>query len=121
MTHGAILVKEQVVAGDYVFWEFWEQNGYFARPPRHDEVIAAMAPFWSERAWNAHSAHAGGADAAQAVAEARIRVAHLIGALPSEIVFTAGATEANNIAILGVAAAAKDELPQRRRIPLWVV
>lgn len=87
-----------------------------ATTPTASEVIAAMAPFWNEQAWNAHSAHGGGALAAQAVATARARLARLIGAMPGEVYFTAGATEANNIALLGLAAAARTGVPKRRRI-----
>jgi cysteine desulfurase len=57
---------------------------------------------------NPSSAHAFGRAAAQRVADARAQVAALIGASPEEIVFTSGATESNNLAILGVAAATAD-------------
>ena len=87
-----------------------------ATTPTAPEVIAAMAPFWNEKAWNAHSAHGGGAVAAHAVAAARSRLARLIGAMPGEVYFTAGATESNNIALLGLAAAARTKAPTRRRI-----
>jgi cysteine desulfurase len=71
-------------------------------------VVDAMLPFFNERFGNPHSAqHAYGLDAAQAVAKARAQIAALIGAQPSEIVFTSGATEANNQAILGLARAYK--------------
>jgi cysteine desulfurase len=55
---------------------------------------------------NPHSPHAAGARAHEAVEDARCAVADLIGAAPAEIVFTSGATEANNLAILGLARAA---------------
>lgn len=87
-----------------------------ATTPTAPSVIAEMAPFWAEQAWNAHSPHGGGAQAAQAIAKARSAVADLIGAQPSEIYFTSGATEANNIAILGIASAAKQTAPGRNRI-----
>lgn len=87
-----------------------------ATTPTHPSVIAKMSPYWSEHAWNAHSAHGGGAQAAEAVTTARAAVARLIGALPNEIYFVSGATEANNIAILGIAAAAKKLAPERNRI-----
>jgi cysteine desulfurase len=87
-----------------------------ATTPTAPQVIAAMAPYWDEQAWNAHSAHAGGAVAAQAVAMARAQVAGLIGAMPGEVYFTAGATEANNIALLGLSSAARSNAPTRRRI-----
>lgn len=54
---------------------------------------------------NPHSPHAAGAQAHDAIEGARQAVAELIGAAPPEIVFTSGATEANNLAILGLARA----------------
>jgi len=68
-------------------------------------VLEAMWPFFSNSYGNAASTHRLGRDAAEAVDLARERVASLIGASPQEIVFTSGATEANNLAIKGVAAA----------------
>jgi len=57
---------------------------------------------------NPASQHAYGAAAARRIATARAQVAALIGAQPEEIVFTSGATESNNLAILGVARASAD-------------
>ncbi len=75
-----------------------------ATTPCDPRVVAAMLPFWTERFGNAHSAeHAMGQDAEQAVETARAQVAAAIGAEPREIVFTSGATEANNIAVKGAA------------------
>ncbi|MEI9931846.1 MAG: aminotransferase class V-fold PLP-dependent enzyme [Rhizomicrobium sp.] len=75
-----------------------------ASTPLDPRVAEAMAPFWSEMFGNPHSSdHAFGWQANAAVAEAAIRIARLIGADPDEIVFTSGATEANNLAILGLA------------------
>ncbi len=75
-----------------------------ATTPCDPRVVAAMLPFWTERFGNPHSAeHAMGQDAEQAVEAARAQVAALIGAEPREVVFTSGATEANNIAIKGAA------------------
>ncbi len=62
-----------------------------------------MAPYWSGEFGNpASRTHAFGWRAAEAVEQARQAVARAIGADPREIVFTSGATEANNLAILGV-------------------
>lgn len=75
-----------------------------------------MAPWWHNRAANAHSPHRRGTEAAAAVEHARVEVATLVGASPQEIVFTSGATESNNIAIIGVAEAAADAGDTRREI-----
>jgi cysteine desulfurase len=65
-----------------------------------------MAPWWSEAFGNAASkTHAFGWEAAQAAEAARAQVAALIGGDAREIVFTSGATEANNLALLGSARA----------------
>jgi len=70
-------------------------------------VLEAMLPFFSERYGNAAStSHAFGHDAAEAVGVARGQVAQLVGADPREIIFTSGATEANNLALKGAVAAA---------------
>jgi cysteine desulfurase len=92
------------------------QLDHHATTPCAPEVAAAMAPYLSEIPFNAHSGHGGGAIAAQAVARARTAVADLIGAAPGEIVFTSGATESNNIALLGLARAELESGGRRRRI-----
>ncbi|HXH06472.1 MAG TPA: aminotransferase class V-fold PLP-dependent enzyme [Vicinamibacterales bacterium] len=77
--------------------------------PVDPRVLEAMLPFFSERFGNASSrTHAVGREAARAVERARQQVADLIGASAGEIVFTSGATEANNLAIKGAARAARD-------------
>jgi cysteine desulfurase len=68
-------------------------------------VVEAMLPFLREHFGNPSSDHAYGRRAKAAVENARGEVAALIGARPDEIAFTACATEANNLAILGVARA----------------
>lgn len=87
-----------------------------ATTPLDPGVKKAMDPFWSDTPWNAHSAHFGGELVAQAVKVARGQVAELIGASPSEIIFTSGATEANNLAIVGTALAAMESASHRNRI-----
>lgn len=74
---------------------------YAATTPTDPRVVAAMQPYFTERFGNAGSVHQAGQEARAAVDEAREAVARLIGAKPSEIVFTSGATEANNAAIFG--------------------
>jgi cysteine desulfurase len=80
-------------------------------------VVAAMLPFFSEDYGNPHSAeHIMGQKAEAAVEEARRQIAGLIGAEPREIIFTSGATEANNIAIKGAARFAASMGNPRHRI-----
>lgn len=74
---------------------------YQATTPTDPRVVEAMLPWFTERFGNPHSAHEFGREAAAAVELARTRLAALIGADPREIVFTSGATEANNLAIKG--------------------
>jgi len=78
---------------------------YNATTPVAPEVADAIAPYLREHYGNASSAHTHGRRAAQAVAEARAQLAALIGAASEEIVFTGCATEANNLAVCGVARA----------------
>lgn len=72
-------------------------------------VIDAMLPYFDKAYGNASSFHSFGREAARALESAREQVATLIGAKPSEIYFTAGGTESDNIAILGVAYANRDK------------
>ena len=65
------------------------------------EVVQAMMPFFGERFGNPSSAHGWGREARAALEEARERVAQALGAKRSEIIFTSGGTEADNIAVLG--------------------
>ena len=75
-----------------------------ATTPLEPRAYDAMRPWLTERFGNPHSEnHMLGRAAAEAVEAARAQVAALIGADPREIVFTSGATEANNLAILGAA------------------
>jgi cysteine desulfurase len=72
--------------------------------PCDPRVVEAMLPYFTEAYANPSNAlHVLGRRAADAVEEARCRIASLIGASPREIVFTSGATESNNLAILGLA------------------
>jgi cysteine desulfurase len=83
---------------------------YAATTPVDPRVAAAMAECLRNPAWQANPAsatHGPGLVARDLVEEARGRVAALVRAEPREIIFTSGATEANNLAILGVVAAAR--------------
>lgn len=82
---------------------------YNATTPVAPEVLDAMLPFFTEGYGNASSIHSAGQNARAAVEAARGSVAALIGAKPSEIVFTSGGTEADNLAILGFVAAMRRE------------
>ena len=87
---------------------------YQATTPVDPRVAEQMAPHWNEAFGNPHSNdHVIGWRAADAVREAAASVAGLIGADPDEVVFTSGATEANNLALLGLARRAPSD---RRRI-----
>jgi cysteine desulfurase len=76
-----------------------------ATTPIHPDVLAAMLPYYRNGFGNPSSIHGFGREARQAVDEAREKVAHLIGAKSSEIIFTSGGTEADNLAMKGVALA----------------
>ena len=87
---------------------------YQATTPVDPRVLEKMAPYWNELFGNPHSSdHFVGWRSAEAVRDAASSVGALIGADPDEIVFTSGATEANNLALLGLARRAP---PERRRI-----
>src|SRR3989475_10714575 len=74
-----------------------------ASTPVLPEVFDAMRPYFGERFGNASSIHHHGQDTRAAVERARESVATLVGCRPSEIVFTSGGTEGDNLAIFGLA------------------
>ena len=77
---------------------------YNATTPLDPRVFEAMTPYFLEEFGNAGSrTHVYGQRAREAVERARSQVADLIAAKPEEIIFTSGATEANNLALLGLA------------------
>ena len=80
------------------------------------EALDAMLPFLGARFANPSSPHTAGMAARQAVGEARGAVAGLVGAKAAEIVFTASATEANHLAILGTLHAVAEINPARRHV-----
>jgi len=77
-----------------------------ATTPIRPEVLEAMLPYLAEHQGNPSSIHASGRRARQALDEAREEIAAHLGAKPREIVFTASGTEADNLAVRGVAWAA---------------
>jgi cysteine desulfurase len=87
---------------------------YPATTPCDPRVVQAMLPYFTEEFGNPSSSlHALGRGAARVIDEAREQVASLIGGRPRGVVFTSGATEANNLAILGLA---REPAASRRRI-----
>ena len=84
--------------------------------PCDPAVVALMGRIAEREFANPSSAHRSGRYASRIVEEAREAVAKAICALPEEIIFTSGATESNNLAILGVAAAAEEFGERRRRL-----
>jgi cysteine desulfurase len=80
---------------------------YNATTPVDPAVLDAMLPFLAENFGNAGSVHSAGQRARAAVDSARESAAALIGAKPSEIVFTSGGTEADNLALFGTVAASR--------------
>lgn len=82
-----------------------EQNIYFdnnATTPIDVRVLNAMLPFFTDNFANANSTHNLGIKANEAVKNARVQVADLIGAEENEIIFTSGSTEAINLALKGI-------------------
>jgi cysteine desulfurase len=92
----------------------------FSTLPLAPEAREAMLSAW-EQPGNAGSANAAGERAASIVADGRAAVATLIGASPGEIIFTSGATEANNLALLGVATALRAQGSSRRRVVISTI
>ena len=90
------------------------QNGpiyldYNATTPVDPAVVEAMLPYLTTHFGNPSSSHSYGHAAHQAVDMARAQVAHLLGCAPSEITFTGGGSESDNLAIRGVALARRSQ------------
>jgi cysteine desulfurase len=81
---------------------------YNATTPVHPEVVEAMSAFYRDKFGNPSSIHWAGRDVKGAMEKGREQVALLLNCNPSEVVFTSGGTEADNMAIKGVAAAFHD-------------
>jgi len=77
--------------------------------PVDPRVLDAMLPFFKDVYGNANSAHGHGRRANVAVEDARDSIARIIGAEPSEIIFTSGGTESNNAAIKGAISASSNK------------
>jgi len=78
---------------------------YQATTPMDERVLAAMMPYFTDYFGNSSSQHLYGWEADSAIKQARSAIADSINSTPEEIIFTSGATEANNLAIKGVAEA----------------
>ena len=81
-----------------------------ATTPLHPAVLAAMLPWLESRFGNASSRHEYGRAARHAIDEARQQVAAAVNAHPTEVVFTSGGSEANNLFLKGAAASLKPGL-----------
>src|SRR3990167_1483300 len=75
---------------------------YAAATPMHPKVQAAMQPYFTEEFYNPSAIYLSAKKVKRDVESARSKIAQIIGARHSEIIFTAGGTEANNLAIQGV-------------------
>jgi cysteine desulfurase len=82
-----------------------------ATTPLRDEVFVEVVRVLRDRFGNPSSTHADGAAARTELERARERIAALVGAEPPEVIFTAGATESNNLALHGVVQAARKSRP----------
>lgn len=75
---------------------------YAAATPLDKNVAKAMEPYWSQKFYNPSALYLSAKEVKTNINNARKKVAQLIGAQPGEIIFTAGGTEANNLAISGI-------------------
>lgn len=81
---------------DYLYFD------YQASTPLDEDVWQVMSPWFGGDLYaNPHARHAFGHQAFVAISEARREIANMIGASPSSILFTSGATESNNLALMG--------------------
>lgn len=75
---------------------------YAASTPVDNEVLKAMRPYFDQQFYNPSSTYLAARSVRQALERARTDIALCLGSRPAEVIFTAGATEANNLAIAGV-------------------
>lgn len=87
-----------------------------ASTPVDSEVVKDMMPYIVEHYGNPSSLHSMGRQATRAISKSRVHVAKLINADPSEIYFTSGGTESNNLSIIGSAKTIRKSNPQCNRI-----
>ena len=86
-----------------------------ATTPMLPEAIGAMSAAMAETG-NPSSLHTAGRAARRRVEESREKIAEALGARPSEVIFTGGGTEADNLAVKGIFWARRDRDPRRRRV-----
>lgn len=87
-----------------------------ATSPVRREAIEAMFPYLTGAFGNPSSQHSLGEQAARALDESRQAIAEVVGARPEEVIFTSGGTEADNLALKGIALARRAADPQRNRL-----
>lgn len=87
-----------------------------ATTPVRPEAVEAMLPFWTQNYGNPSSHHEVGERAARALADARSRVAAILGMRAGDVIFTSGGTEGNNLAIKGIALGARQRDPARNLV-----
>ncbi|GAA3915565.1 cysteine desulfurase family protein [Microbacterium invictum] len=87
-----------------------------ATTPVRPEVLQAMLPYLTDRFGNPSSHHTVGERAAATLRDARERVAAVFGMRTGDVIFTSGGTEANNLAIKGIAIAASSAHPGRAHV-----
>jgi cysteine desulfurase len=87
-----------------------------ATTPLDERVLEGMLPHLGASRGNPSSLHVFGTAAREAVEEAREEVASLVGASPGEIYFTSGGTESDDLAVLGIARAARKKDPEKRHV-----
>jgi cysteine desulfurase len=75
---------------------------YAAATPMDERVLEAMRPYFTAKFYNPSATYLAAKAISKDILAARTKVAHWLGAQPTEIIFTAGGTEANNLAIQGV-------------------
>src|SRR5205809_1655593 len=75
---------------------------FAAATPLAPEVLTAMQPYFSDKFYNPSAVHAAARETRKDLEDARAKIAYWLGTKPSEIIYTAGGTEANNLAIHGV-------------------
>lgn len=92
-----------------------------ATTPVRREVLDAMWPYLTGEFGNPSSHHALGGSAAAALAGARASVAAVLGCRPGEVVFTSGGTEADNLAVKGIALARQAARPELDRVVISAV